>query len=682
MKKLILVLIAIITYSGGATGVLISTVNNEITLPKTVNVKTNVTDQVAQTVTTQEFVVEGTKKSKFQYAFALTPKSVVTQMKWWYKGKQYVATVSGKPMDSVGGGGTSGGNTNSLPLALKQYLNNSAFTFTFKDSLQTKDSLKVELTYIELLDYSGGRSVIEYPLNMSMFTNANLNFYYNCSIQSSRKILDIKSFQYSTEIEKKELSGKVLFSASDIKPLNNLRIELFFEKKELGVVSFSNKPSKKEDGYMTLMIEPAVQVDTELVLKKVFVFVIDVSGSMAGEKMRNAKEAAKYCIRKLNNSDYFNVVAFNDQSKTFSNNVVQAHEENIQNAISYVDKLQAAGGTDIQGALINGLLQNFTDETSNVIILLTDGQSIVNQNDVTLANKKNTRIFVFGVGSDVDRKVLNDIALNNNGLAEFLSNPEKTDEEIGAFYNKIRNPLLKNVKIAWSRDDINEVYPLQLQDIYLGEQMIVVGKYKESGKADLILTAQGSKGEVKYTYPITLSSDSTENVFTPKVWAWYKISELLRLMESEPSGTSRWKEWRNEIVTLGLQYGIVTKFTSFEDKHEEDNNNGGGDATWLREETITYSPTITVSPNPVDRELRIGFDEDISIDEFQSIPITIRSITGEVLVEFLVNREAVTGKILMFTLSEEMRNVLMNGVYFVDVTMRSRHYVAKFIVCR
>ena len=106
---------------------------------------------------------------------------------------------------------------------------------------------------------------------------------------------------------------------------------------------------------------------------------------------------------------------------------------------------------------------------------------------------------MFGVGADVDKKVLNDIAMNNNGLAEFVTNSSETENTIGSLYSKIRSPLFKNVTLHWSRSGIKEVYPLLMQDIYMGEQLIITGLYSEPGPIQLTLKAEGRNSVVEFT---------------------------------------------------------------------------------------------------------------------------------------------------------------------------------------
>lgn len=679
MKTIIFICLFVLSYSMQATGILISKKNSEVILPTEVNVHTTIKDQVAETVSTQTFFAATNEKSMFQYAFSLNPKAVVTKLQWNIKGKNYQATITGSPMDTVQGGVSNSGGTQTYPTPLKQYLANSGFMFSFKDSVSLKDSIRVEITYIELLEYTAGKVIVIYPLSLQMFQPKEIQCTYTCEIASSRKILDIQSVQYQPDIIRDSNSAVVTIASKKLIPNQNIRLDCWFDRNELGVVCYSNMPSKEKQGYMTLMIEPKIQEDENNVIKKVFTFVIDISGSMVGEKLENAKKAVHYCINRLNNHDVFNIIAFNSSTRKFSSTLVEATPDNVMNARTFIDKLYAEGGTDIQNAVLMGLIQDMSNETANVIVLLTDGQSSVNQNAVKAANNKNTRIYVFGVGSDVDKKVLNDIAMNNNGLAEFVTNSSETESTIGSLYSKIRNPIYKNLTLHWSRPGIIEVYPLIMQDIYMGEQMIITGMYSEPGPIQLTLKAEGRNNPVEFTYSFVLSADSTTDKFTPKVWATYKINELLRMMNSEPQGSSRWNEWKKEIISLGIRYGIVTKFTSFADLTPEEEDDDGNTTTWVPELEQVVPDKLRIFPNPVSGNEHIY----ITINEIEQgtecTEVILESIDGR-SIALESGWYSLQGNILTIALPDSLRHRLSAGVYIIRIRCQSETLTGKIIL--
>lgn len=679
MKTIAIICLFLLSYSSQATGILINKKNNEVILPKKVSIHTVIKDQVAQTVSTQKFSAMSVEKNMYQYAFSLNPKAVVTKLEWTIKGKKYKATISGNPMDTVHTGNTNTGGGQTYPTALKQYLANSGFTFSFKDSLSLKDTVSIEITYIELLEYTAGKVIVIYPLSLQMFNPKEIECTFICDISSSRKILDIQSTQYQPDIRRDTNSATVKIESKKLIPHQNIRIDSWFDRKDLGVVCFSNMPSKEKQGYMTLMIEPKIEENEQNVIKKVFTFVIDVSGSMMGEKLENAKKAVHYCINRLNNHDVFNIIAFNGGTKKFRNTLVEASSDNINNARTFIDQLYAEGGTDIQNAVMMGLIQDMDNKTANVIILLTDGQSSVDQNTLKAANKKNTRIYVFGVGSDVDKKVLNDIAMNNNGLAEFVTNSSETENTIGSLYSKIRSPLFKNITLHWSRSGIKEVYPLLMQDIYMGEQLIITGLYSEPGPIQLTLKAEGRNANVEFTYSFVLSADSLTDEFTPKVWATYKINELLRLMNSETIGSTRWNEWKKEIISLGIRYGIVTKFTSFTDLTTDDDDDDGNQTTWVQEFEHGSSEHFLASPNPYSGNGSLSIMIPHVDVENECSEITLQSIDGKT---FTLKPEwySFEQQTIRIVLPSHILSALHSGIYLIRVQCLSNVYTGKILM--
>ncbi|WP_316316737.1 hypothetical protein, partial [Clavibacter michiganensis] len=139
-----------------------------------------------------------------------------------------------------------------------------------------------------------------------------------------------------------------------------------------------------------------------------------------------------------------------------------------------------------------------------------------------------------------------------NGLSEFLGNNDVTDG-ISNFYNKIQNPLLLNPSIEFSDGDVYDETPVRLPDIYVGEQLTLLGRYKVPGASITTIKGKGASGNVEYTYPVTFVNDSLVNVFIPKMWAKSRITDLLVLMKTVQENTNSWKEWRAEIIRLSLK---------------------------------------------------------------------------------------------------------------------------------
>jgi Ca-activated chloride channel family protein len=477
------------------------------------------------------------------------------------------------PQDTTSTGGP-GGNVDHQFL---DYLGESPFLFSFNDTLKADSTLETQITFIELLKYRSGEMLYVYPAKLPTFTGQTINrFEIAVTLNSERTITDFNSpSNPDCNIEFGPGTGSLSYRAENISSLQNFSAAYAVSQEEFGVFVTGVKPPG-EDGYFLMLAEPDPSTSQQQVIDKIFTYIIDVSGSMSGEKILQAKEAARYCIEHLNAGDKFNIIKFNSSATRFRNQPIDATMANIQLGLDWIDALQAGGGTNLGEALLSGLDQNMGSETSNIFIFLTDGRGSINFDEVKAANTKNVSIFVFGIGQGVDEITLRRIAADNNGIAEFLGN-DQVANRIPDFYNKIKDPLILNVEVDFTGGDIKEVYPLQLPDIYVGEQLVITGRYQSSGSATVDLVGKSINDTVRYTYTFSLPDDSTGNIFIPKMWAKQKIESLLLLIAQFGEDSNQGKEYIVEVIRLSKKYGIMTPYTSFKDE---------GDATGVEFEDL------------------------------------------------------------------------------------------------
>ena len=222
------------------------------------------------------------------------------------------------------------------------------------------------------------------------------------------------------------------------------------------------------------------------------------------------------------------------------------------------------GGTNINDALLLGLAQS--EDAVNMIIFLTDGLPTVGETDnesiiqnVTKANEKNARIFVFGVGYDVNTHLLDRIAGQNSGVSDYVRPDEDIEVKISAFFAKINNPVLSNPRLEFNTIDVRDAYPRQIPDIFAGMQIIQFGRYTNSGSTAIYLTGEVNATERRFTYEASYPAENLKNEFIPRLWATRKIGYLMD--EIRLHGENQ--ELVDEIVHLSKKYGIITPYTSF-----------------------------------------------------------------------------------------------------------------------
>lgn len=435
--------------------------------------------------------------------------------------------------------------------------------------IRAKSKVTVFLKYSQLLRNDSGVVQFKYPLSSAKPDKGKVDkVSISIFIESGRPIKNIYSSSHEIKTDKQSDNlAKIRFDATNYYPDKTFVLYYTLSEKDIGTSLISHYTGN-EDGYFTLLISPKIDYSQEKVLPKDFVFVIDTSGSMSGGKIEGAKNALRMCIDNLNRNDRFNIIRFSSVTEPFKYGLIDATSENISQARIFIDRMTSEGGTAINEALITALSQ-LKQENGRIpiIVFLTDGQPTVGEQNIARilkninsANQSHTRIFVFGVGSDVNTELLDKISLENNGEREYITETDSSIEtSTGILYSKISNPVLTNVKLEFDRSiRIYDVYPQKLTDIFKGTQLVLTGRYDGFGEKRVKLTGRVGEGEKKYTYVVDFKKESKDE-FVPRLWALRKITFLL----NEINLKGRNEELVNEIIKLGKKFGIVTPYTSF-----------------------------------------------------------------------------------------------------------------------
>jgi Ca-activated chloride channel family protein len=323
----------------------------------------------------------------------------------------------------------------------------------------------------------------------------------------------------------------------------------------------------RQDGenYFMALISPEVKPASTKTLSKDIIFILDSSGSMRGEKMKQAREALLFCLRSLNPGDRFNIVDFDDQVRVFAEGMKPATAVNLREAERFVEQIEAEGGTNIAGALETGLNQ-LSRGRLNYAIFLTDGLPTVGITNVEeilamakRANDARVKIFDFGVGYDVNTHLLDKLAEQNSGASDYVAPSENIEVKVSSFYKKISAPVLVNLKLDFGSVRTFATYPNDLPDLFAGSQLVVVGKFNGPHRTSVTLTGELNGERTVFEFPVDFSVANGWEKSIPKIWATRRVGYLIdqvRLAGQSP-------EVVDEIVTLSKKYGIINEFTSF-----------------------------------------------------------------------------------------------------------------------
>jgi Ca-activated chloride channel family protein len=322
-----------------------------------------------------------------------------------------------------------------------------------------------------------------------------------------------------------------------------------------------------DDGYFMMLISPNVKIPNYKILNKDLILVLDISGSMAGDKLLQAKEALKFAINNLSSNDYFNIIAFSTEAKLFKSELVNAAQAR-QEALEFINRLEAKGGTNINEALLTALDMKGGRSHSPKIVFITDGLPTVGVKDVDeirsnvkRLNKERYRIFTFGVGYDVNTQLLDGIAQDSRAVADYIEPDDDIETAISSFYSKISEPVLSTLALDYGAVEVSNVYPKALPDLFRGSQLTIVGRYKNSGSAQIKLAGQFNDSKKSFTYDVNFPEQNPDNPQLPQLWATRKIGFLLEQIKLNPNERER-QDLVAEVVQLSKRYGIVTPYTA------------------------------------------------------------------------------------------------------------------------
>ncbi|MDZ7267023.1 MAG: VIT and VWA domain-containing protein [candidate division KSB1 bacterium] len=340
---------------------------------------------------------------------------------------------------------------------------------------------------------------------------------------------------------------------------------------EIAATLLTHRPESDRPGYFMLLLSPQIRLAKDQILARDLVFVLDTSGSMAGEKIAQAKAALRYCLQRLGERDRFGLVTFSSEVRLFRPALAEASARD--DALWHLDRLEATGGTDINAALraAHQLLRE-SDAGRGMIIFLTDGLPSTGVQDegqirrnLQHANRNDVRLFSFGVGFDVNTRLLDGLSHDHHAFADYITPQENIEERVARFYEKVRYPVMSNLSCEFRGADVRFLSPRHLPDLFKGGQIILTGRYHEAGHASL--TLRGRVGEQRQTlqYEFDFPPRERQREFVARLWATRRVGDLLE--EIRLNGESA--ELTNEVISLAKEFGLVTPYTSYLVREEE-----------------------------------------------------------------------------------------------------------------
>jgi uncharacterized protein YegL len=543
-----------------------------VTLPralpvKSINIDTKISGQVATTHVVQIFrndtnaILEGT------YMFPIPESASIVEFAIWDGDHKLVGEVRSKEearriYDEI--------VRRQRDPGLLEYAGKDLFQASIFPIPAHSDK-KLELTYTQVLSAESGTVSYRYPLgtghNMAQIGEVT----GRVDIEAKEPIRNIYSPSHDVDLTNHgSRNARVTFESRAGREPQDFQLFYTISREDFGLSLVTHREPGK-DGYFLMMLSPKDDWSETEYSAKDIVFVLDTSGSMNDEgKIEKAREALLFGIKSLHAEDRFNVISFAGEEHLMESGMITADERGRARGEEFVKRLKASGGTNINDALHTALKQFDGSDRPKMLVFMTDGLPTVGEtnpariiSNVSAERMKGVRLFTFGVGYDVNTALLDKLASDNGGVADYVEPKENLEIKVSNFFAKINYPVLTDLALNMGGVNTDLIYPRNLPDLFKGTQITLIGRYQNDAdlrRITLKLTGKAGHASRSYSFDnLSFPLKEENNDFLPRLWATRRVGWLMEQIRSN----GEQKELRDEIVDLGTRYGIVTPYTSY-----------------------------------------------------------------------------------------------------------------------
>ena len=529
------------------------------------NIETRIRDQVAEVQVAQTFHNPGSFQLESEYLFPLPEDGGIQNMVLLVDGKELTGTLL--PRDEARRIYEEIVRTKRDP-ALLEYMG-QGLVRTSVFPIPPGADRTVTFRYTQLCKRD--RDVVEfgYPFTAQKYTRKPIQkLDLNVRLESKESIKSVYS-PMAVEIQRAgDHEAVVRASQRDVIPAGDFQLVYTLAQGAVGASVLSYRPSAGEDGFALVLASPEVPKPNGELPSKTVVFVLDRSGSMTGAKIEQARNALKFVLENLREGDTFNILTYDDRVETYQPELQRYSSETRSAALRYVENIRPGGSTNIDEALRTALGQVQDRTRPSYILFLTDGLPTAGEtNEAAIAehvktgNANHARLFVFGVGNDVNARLLDRLSGGNSGTSEYVRPEENIEAKVSSFFRKLTSPVLSDIRVTLEGVDVNRSYPRDLPDLFEGGQIVWVGRYRDAKTTRLVLEGKVGTEYRRYEFPVTLAreGDGGSYKFVETLWAMRRVGYLIDQIDLHGQN----KELTDELVELSKTYGILTPYTSF-----------------------------------------------------------------------------------------------------------------------
>jgi len=552
---------------------------------KSTNAEVNINGVIADVVITQQYQNSGTRPVNARYIFPASTRAAVYGMKMQIKDEIIEAKIQErKTAEKKFIAAKKSGKSASL---LKQNRPN-VFSMNVAN-IMPGDMIDIELRYTEVLIPDEGNYEFVYPTvvgpryssqaaasasetdlwvknpYLKEGTPSPADFNIACNLSTGIPLAEISCKSHDTNIawENKSIA-RVLLKNPEVFSGDRdyiLNYRLSGKQVDSGLILYEGE----EENFFLLTVQPPDRVRATDIPPREYIFVVDISGSMNGFPLNTSKKLLKNLISGLKPTDKFNIVLFAGGSSIMSPTSVPATTANIFNAIRHIENQRGGGGTELRAALEKSFRIPKDEAFSRSVIIVTDGYISAERDVFALIenNLNHTNLFSFGIGSSVNRYLIEGMAKAGIGEPFIVTDPKFADRVAEKFRQYISSPVLTNINVAFNGFDTYDVEPKAIPDLFAQRPVVIFGKWRNHPKGSITLSGTGGRDEFVKTFDVSQTSASDKNSALKYLWARNRIARL-----SDFNVNRNNPDTKGEITSLGLTYNLLTDYTSFLAVHD------------------------------------------------------------------------------------------------------------------
>lgn len=637
--------------------------------------KVKIQDHVAATYVDQSFRNELNQQVEATLIFPLPDGAVITEMYYYFNGIRYKASVREKKEAQAA---YDAKIRQTLDPALLQEIGDNIFKLQIAP-INAYSDVRVEITYTEIMPFALGKSTYKHLLKttgLSPKPLQRMSLTIDATTQSTWSRIESPSYINTPAHSIRMLSDKearITLGDETFVPTKNYTLELSSKRSgtEMATLTYVPVPSDSfgtRPFFLTWVVPP----DTgNLEIPRAVSFVADVSSSMTPRRMDQLREAMMSFVEQLKPQDRFNIFTFSTNVTSFRADLVQADSENIAQAKVFVQQMRALGLTNISEALRRAVQQSYTETEARAVVFLTDGQpSFGEQNEATILdsllrwNTTKVTINPITIGEESSVMLMRNISKQSGGFFTEITNDDSIAVIIRDHLRRISMPNINNMTLNYGGLVTYDVEPYELPNVSVGGRVYQVGRYEQGGTFAVTLTGSTLGIGFTLTKDVTFGDPATSNRAVARLWARERVNALL----AEIAKYGEKKELVDAVISLSIQFGILTKYTALY-ADPDDKNTSVNDT-----EVSSATPQISIAPHPARPTTTITVTLPVTVDAL-TVQVSIVNLLGQVVAD--AKNINVQDQSLVIPLSSYN---LLPGSYMVVVRIGDQTFTQSMII--